>query len=165
MSEILQTRRLWPNHALQRTASAPSVRASRGFVSARCAPPAPPRPSLSSGRRSATRRVMKTQDFTVTELVGCWRARRLVFCFDWFLRSDSTFTVKVSVLGIAFLRLAGTWSIDGDKLVSIYDKRNLTASGQKHIDRLLEVAQDYFILFTGLGTRRRWKRVYEKPVA
>ena len=40
----------WPNHALQRTASPPSVRASREFVSALCAPPAPPRPSLSLGR-------------------------------------------------------------------------------------------------------------------
>ena len=39
-----------PNHALQRTASPPSVRASREFVSARCAPPAPPRPSLGLGR-------------------------------------------------------------------------------------------------------------------
>ena len=39
-----------PNHSLQRTASPPSVRASREIVSARCAPPAPPRPSLSLGR-------------------------------------------------------------------------------------------------------------------
>jgi len=39
-----------PNHALQRTASPPSVRASREFVSAPCAPPASPRPSLSLGR-------------------------------------------------------------------------------------------------------------------
>ena len=39
-----------PNHALQRTASPPSVRASREFASAPCAPPAPPRPSLSLGR-------------------------------------------------------------------------------------------------------------------
>jgi len=38
------------NLALQRTAFAPSVRASREVVSARCAPPAPPRPSLSLGR-------------------------------------------------------------------------------------------------------------------
>ncbi len=38
---------LSPNHALQRTASAPSVRASREFVSAPCAPPPPPRPALS----------------------------------------------------------------------------------------------------------------------
>jgi hypothetical protein len=34
------------NHALQRTASPPSVRPSREVVSAPCAPPAPPRPSL-----------------------------------------------------------------------------------------------------------------------
>lgn len=39
-----------PNHALQRTASPLSVRASRAFVSAGCAPPVPPRPSLSLGR-------------------------------------------------------------------------------------------------------------------
>ena len=39
-----------PNHALQRTASPPSVRASREFASALCAQLAPPRPSLSLSR-------------------------------------------------------------------------------------------------------------------
>lgn len=106
---------------------------------------------------------MKTQDFTATEFIGHWHARRSGFCFDWVLRSDSTLAVKVSVLAIPILRLTGTWSIDGDKLVSIYDKLNLIAGGQKDTDRLLEVAQDYFILVTRVGTRRRWDRVYERP--
>lgn len=39
------------NHARQRTVSPPSVRASREFASAPCAPPAQPMPSLSLGRR------------------------------------------------------------------------------------------------------------------
>lgn len=43
------------DHALQRTASAPSVGAWREFGSARCAPPAPPRSALSLGRQATSR--------------------------------------------------------------------------------------------------------------
>ncbi|MDB6024425.1 MAG: hypothetical protein JWM68_648 [Verrucomicrobiales bacterium] len=107
---------------------------------------------------------VKTQDFTVTEFVGHWRARWGVFCADWILRSDSALAGKISVLSIPILRLTGTWSIDGDKLVSIYDKNFFIPSG-KDTDRLLEVAQDYFILLTSIGTRRRWERVYERRLA
>ncbi len=107
---------------------------------------------------------MKTQGFTVAEFVGHWRVRWYILCFDWIFRDDSTFVGKFSVLGIRILRLTGTWSIDGDKLVSIYDKL-FFIGGQKDTDRLLEVAQDYFSLVTRSGIRRRWERVYERPVA
>lgn len=102
---------------------------------------------------------MKTQDFTVIEFIGHWRVRCNVFCFDWIFRNDCSFVGKFSVLGIPLLRLTGAWSIDGNRLHSIY------AIGLKDTDTLLEVAQDYFILVTRGGTRRRWERVYEGPMA
>jgi hypothetical protein len=108
---------------------------------------------------------MKTQDFTVTELIGHWRVRWSVLCFDWIFRNDGSFVGKFAVIGIPILRLTGTWSIDGDKLLSIYDRHYLIAGGLKDTDTLLEVAQDYFILVTRRGTRRRWERVYERPAA
>lgn len=108
---------------------------------------------------------MKTQDFTVTDFIGHWRVRWSVICFDWIFRDDSSFVGKCSVFGIPILRLTGTWSIDGNKLVSNYGKLLLIAGGQKDTDTLLEVAQDYFILVTRGGIRRRWERVYDRPVA
>ena len=108
---------------------------------------------------------METQAFSVTEFIGHWRVRSSVFCFDWIFRNDSSFIGKFSALGIPILRLTGTWSIDADKLISIYDKHLLIAGGQKDTDTLLEVAHDYFILVTRRGSRRRWERVYERHVA
>lgn len=108
---------------------------------------------------------MKTQDFTVAEFIGHWRVRWGVLCFDWIFSDDRSFAGKFSVLSIPILRLSGTWSIDGDKLVSIYDKFLLMPAGHKDTDRLLEVGQDYFILVTTGGTRRRWERVYGDHVA
>jgi hypothetical protein len=108
---------------------------------------------------------VKTQDFSVAEFIGHWRVRWRVLCFDWIFRDDSSFIGKFSVLGIPILRFTGTWSIDGDKLFSIYDKHLLMPGGQKDTDMLLEVAEDYFILVTRLGFRRKWERVYERPVA
>jgi hypothetical protein len=61
--------------------------------------------------------------------------------------------------------MTGAWSIDGDKLVSIYDKHYLRPDGLEDTDTLLEIAQDYFILVTKRGTRRRWERIHERPAA
>ena len=103
----------------------------------------------------------KTQEFASTDFIGHWRVRWVVLCFDWIFSGNNTFVGKFSVFGISILRLTGTWSIDGDKLVCVYDKHFLTAGGLKDTDTLLEVAKDYFILVTNRGTRRKWKRVYE----
>jgi hypothetical protein len=108
---------------------------------------------------------MKTKDFTMTEFVGHWRVRRLIFCFDWIFHGDTTFTGKMYLLGIPLLHTTGTWSIEGDKLISNYDESNLVAGGVNDMDTLLEVAQDYFILVTRLGARRKWERVHENPPA
>ena len=103
---------------------------------------------------------MKTQDFAKTGLFGHWRVRMGLLRFDWIFRDDCSFIGRLSVFGIPMMRLNGTWSIEGDKLVSIYH-----LDGRKDTDTLLEVAQDYFILMTSSGTRRKWERVDAKPVA
>ena len=105
---------------------------------------------------------MKTQGFDVTEITGHWRVRWIVIRFDWILRNDGSFVGKCSVLGVPIVRLTGTWSIEGNTLVAIYNNKLLVNAGaQKDTDTLLEVAQDYFILVTRKGTRRRWQRVYD----
>ena len=58
------------NHALQRTASPPCVRASREFASAPCAPPALPRPSLSSPRWVRTMKLSTTAVVLIATLAA-----------------------------------------------------------------------------------------------
>jgi hypothetical protein len=110
---------------------------------------------------------VKTEDLTTAKFIGHWRARRGVYCCDWILRDDGTFAAKISVLGIPILRPTGIWSVEGNELVSIYsdDWFNLVERGRKDTDRLLEVAEDYFIIMEREGSRRRYERVYERRVA
>ena len=110
---------------------------------------------------------MRVSSFTAEQLIGRWRTRQAAYSCDWLLRADGTFTADISEHGATISRPIGTWRIESDTLVSVYggDEFDLIGRGQKDRDRLLEVADGYFILATKQGIRRRYERVHEKPVA
>ncbi len=110
---------------------------------------------------------MKASDFTAEQLAGRWRTRQAAYGWDWLLRVDGTFTADISEHGVTISRPIGTWSIESDELVSVYsdDEFDLIGRGQRDRDRLLEVTEEYFILTTRQGIRRRYERVHEKRVA
>ncbi len=77
------------------------------------------------------------------------------------MRADGSFSANVMEHGVTISRQIGTWAVEAADLVSVCtdDEFDLVGPGHEERDSLLEVAEDYFILRTRQGTRRRYKRV------
>jgi hypothetical protein len=103
---------------------------------------------------------MGTHGFTQDQLVGHWRYADKFYGCDWILQEDGTFTGSVTRGGILVSRQTGRWIIEGDQLVcsSIRDEFNMLGSSTDR-DLLLEVTEQFFIIKTRQGIRRRYERI------
>jgi hypothetical protein len=106
------------------------------------------------------------EDISTTQLVGRWHCKAGRYMCDWSLRGDGSFSADVTERGITVSHQTGRWKIEGGELVtfSITDEFDMIGSSQDS-DTLLEVAEEFFILKTRQGIRRRYERVQEKRLA
>ena len=88
--------------------------------------------------------------------VGRWRAHHGNFRCDWVLRIDGTCTTEIFQGKRLVSRPTGKWKIERGHLVSwcLDDDRGDTVSRFPDADRVLELADDYFVLSTSTGVRR-----------
>ena len=104
---------------------------------------------------------IQVQEITEAQLIGTWRCADAGFTCDWTFCSDGTFQGDVISWDKSFSKPTGRWRIRGAELRYTYtgDECHIIRAGKRGSDTLLEVTEDYFVIETKKGIKRKYVRV------
>ena len=90
------------------------------------------------------------------DLVGSWRGTHCEITIDWVFSPGGAFSGKISIGDRVASDFSGTWTVEGDHLVTKYasDAYGNIKPGSWDRDRFLERGTDYFVIRTCSGDRR-----------
>jgi hypothetical protein len=94
-------------------------------------------------------------------LIGHWRHVNEDKIGEIIFNHDGTYSGHVAHKGAMVWEFAGKWSVEGKMLIYEYTRsscENIPA-GTKDQDKLLELAQNYYLIEAADGTRRKYWRV------
>ena len=94
-------------------------------------------------------------------LAGEWKYADKVQSCRYHFRKDGRFTGEVRLREKLVSKFAGTWAVEGDRLLYTYlgDELGRIPAGATDRDRLLSVEKDSFLIEAADGSRRRYLRI------
>lgn len=97
------------------------------------------------------------------KLIGRWRATNQSQTAEYTFANDSSFSGSVRMGGTTISKFTGKWSLANGAIAYEYtgDTLGRIPPGTKDQDRLLEVADAYFVIEAADGSHRRYERVHD----
>ena len=94
-------------------------------------------------------------------LVGEWRYADKIQSCRYHFKKDGRFTGEVRLRATLVSKFAGTWAVQGDRLLYTYisDELDRIPAGATDRDKLLSVERDSFLIEAADGSRRRYSRI------
>ena len=98
---------------------------------------------------------------TANKLAGKWRSAQGRQTAEYLFLTDGTFTGRVISNGALVSDFAGSWSLRAGTILYEYrsDRLGRIAVGTLDRDKLLAVADDYYLIEAADGSRRKYLRI------